>query len=199
MNVITLGYDRSYINEATQRYLEEGQRYRLEQFAHGNANLEFPSRLEWIRSVSNFAAAVILICVVVSVSFVALNAASAKREMRGKESGRVLSAAGKASDYVINVATIIVFLLAIPLFLVNGFTMTLNGPYPTPPDKPGYEALLDQTVSESNDKFDEAVHLAADQADIDLAEACENGNSRGPAQEGGDFSKRDNHRLIQCG
>jgi hypothetical protein len=199
MNVITFDYDKSYINEATEKYLEEKQRYRLEEFAYSNAGLEFPSSLGWLENIWGAVIATGLICVAIFVLSHVPGVISTKREIRGREIGRALSAATKAGGYAADVATI-VFLPALALFLVGGIALMFNDSSPTRPDKPDYRALLDQTVAENRNDFEEAVRLAADGAGIDLAEACENGKSRGPVQKRGDFNnKQGNHRLIQCG
>lgn len=200
VQVITLEYAKTFINEATQKYNNATQEYndalerlRLENLSTPNSAPQQMLAYPWMDEVVKWGLIAIPVAMLISIVGELIYRLIAGEDR--KHAGLLTSLGGA----IMSTALTFVVIVVLADMALDGFD---KGPYaddPVAPEKPDYEAALAQTVNENRGDIDLAIGTAAKLAGIDLEEACETGQSSGPGQRDSRYTAKGNKNLLQCG
>lgn len=200
MQVITLDYAKTFINEAAQKYSDATQEYndaleqlRLENLSTPNSAPQQVLAYPWMDEVIKWGLPVLLVAMLVGIAGEAIYRLAAGEDR--KRPGFFMS----LGAVIISITITVMVVVALADLALEHFE---KGPYankPVAPEKPDYEAALTQTVNENRGDIDLAIDTAAKLAGIDLAEACDAGQSSGPGQVDSKYTADGNEDLLQCG
>ena len=200
MHIVTLDYAKTFINEATQKYNDATQEYndalerlRLENLSTPNSSPQQVLAYPWMDEVIKWCLPALAVAILVGAVGELIYRLAAGKDR--KYPGLFASLGGFTIYAVIGVVTII----ALADLTLYHFGKGSYADEPVAPEKPDYEAALTQTVRENRGDIDLAIDTAAKLAGIDLAEACDTGQSSGPGQRDSRYTSKGNEDLLQCG
>ena len=200
MQVITLDYAKTFINEATQEHNDTIQEYndalerlRLENLSTPNSSPQQMLAYPWMDEVVKWGLIAIPVAMLIGIVGELIYRLIAGEDR--KHAGLLTSLGG----VIMSTALTLVVIVVLADMALDHFGKGRYADEPVAPEKPDYEAALTQTVNENRGDIDLAIGTAAKLAGIDLEEACETGQSSGPGQRDSRYTAKGNKNLLQCG